>query len=406
MSFSIEIMMAIFIAFLALIMLHTSWKINRSVLFLSFYLFINAFTIIFYDIIVKGGSSEVFLMMLGTSKPLFLLSGPLLYFFIRGVLDENYRFSGKELIHLIPFFLCFVSLIPYFLSPLHDKLEYVHKIIGNLPCYLESTLYILPNWASILICSIHAIVYVFAALFIIYNANNKKKNILRGAYQKQHRKNYFWFLFVALIALILNVFHMGLSLCFVFERMLLSINCLVFSPFYFVVYFIFTLAIPLMCLLNPGFLYAYPAMTRLNPLVKKENFKLSENKNYTVLEHLDRSLTYNNYFTKLSEKLFNYVTENQLYVELDFDIQELSQSLCVPMQHIHFCAKYFYGSTCEEMIDLMRINYFLDKFDFYDDQIDTEDLVRESGFNHYKDFLKKFKRHQGISFDDWYASNI
>lgn len=399
--------LAFFIALLAFIMFQKNWKINRYVIFLSLYLLITSFTLIFYNILINDGFQSVFIMMVSTLQPILLLAGPFFYFFIRGLLDVSYHFKGKDFLHFIPFYISLFMLIPYLTEPLNDKFVYAQQSMGDLSFFMQSSLVTVPNWLVIQLCIIHSTIYKLGALYIIYQVNKKQKVANFSNYGRQHKSNYVWFMLIAFIALGMNVFHFSSTLLFSKIFHISHLNDFFGSQafLYFTCFMIFLL--PIVYLFNPGIVYAYPASSKLNPLVREMKFKLDDHRNYAVLNALDEALVYNNFFTKLSQKILVYIEENKPYLELDFSVKKFSRLISVPSQHIHFCVKYDYGSTCTKMMRNLRIQYFLNEWDRAENksEIEIQSLAFSSGFSSYKDFKKQFKRNQGVSFDDWYAVN-
>lgn len=404
---SINILIAFFSVFLALIMIYTNWKLNRYVLFLAFYILIVSFSIIFYDLLVRGGSQDLLLLMMGISQPLFFLSGPFFYFFIRGMLDEKYYFGSKDFLHFTPFYLIVLMLVPYFIEPLSDKVAYINLCMRNLPYFMKSSFVSLPNWVVLQVSVLHAILYILVALWYAHKANQKQKTYLRSLYQKQHKRNYAWFILLIIVTLAMGVFHLGLSLAFMMDIKMKPMYDFMLTKFYFFSSFVFICFFPIVYLLNPGVLYAYPAMVKLNPLVREAKFKLDDNRNYTVLQTLDRNLIYNNYFTKLSQKIILYIEENRPFLDPHFSIEKLSGELSIPKQHIHFCVRNNNSSSYIKMMNGLRVDYFMTAFLSEENKqdINLQSLAYKSGFSSYKNFLKEFKRSQKLSFEDWYAAN-
>lgn len=398
--------LALFIVFLSLLISHKNWKISRYVIFLSLYLLISAFTLIFYNILINGGFQSVFIVMVSTLRPVLFLAGPFFYFFIRGLLDVNYHFKGKDFLHFIPFYLSLFTLIPYLTEPLNDKFIYAQQSMGDLSFFMRSSLVSIPNWLVIQACIMHSTIYKLMALWTIYKANKKQK-VANLNYGKQHKRNYIWFLLITCIALGMNVFHFCMTFLFSKIFHILNLNDFFTSQIFVYSTFFFVILQPIIYLLNPGIVYAYPASSKLNPLVREMKFKLDDHRVYAVLNSLDETLVYNNYFAKLSQKILAYIEEYKPYLAHDFSVKKFSRLISVPSQHIHFCVKYNYGSTCLNMMQSLRIKHFIDEWSRSEDksEIDIQALVYSSGFSSYKVFLKQFKLTQGVSFDDWYAAN-
>jgi len=61
-----------------------------------------------------------------------LLVGPFLYFYIRGVLNDQYNFKLKDGLHFIPAIIHLVGITPYLFTSFEYKENIAKQILGNL----------------------------------------------------------------------------------------------------------------------------------------------------------------------------------------------------------------------------------------------------------------------------------
>ena len=66
-----------------------------------------------------------------TGSPLMYLYGPLYYFFITGVFTPKYRFKLLDLVHLLPFVLHTVELLPYWILSGAEKTALFQEFIPH-----------------------------------------------------------------------------------------------------------------------------------------------------------------------------------------------------------------------------------------------------------------------------------
>ena len=104
---------------------------NIKLTFLSFSLVIFSIYAIAHFKVNSGGYSILKKFSYNHFTPLHLLAGPSYYYFIRTSLDPKYRFSYKSLLHLLPFIIQVIGIIPYTLTPWDDKYILVNKIFLN-----------------------------------------------------------------------------------------------------------------------------------------------------------------------------------------------------------------------------------------------------------------------------------
>jgi len=403
---SITFLVAMFNAFLAIVMLINNWKLNKNILSFSLYLLIISFTSVLYDTIINGGSAYMLMLLIGNVGPLFFLVGPLFYFFIRGLVDEHFKFSDKDLIHLIPFFLTMIIMLPYLFKPVEVKLELAANSLQNLTYYMNTTLVFVPTWLNTLLRIVFMTFYILWSAVILRKAYRERINDLKGAVRNQFIANYRWLNLITFASLFLVFLHLGLTMYFRFDP---GMDCIskMEDDNMFLVSVIFNALFPLIVLFNPGILFGLPNNKMLNPIIKSQPMDVDGDYNYSVLEAADKAKTYNDYFDALAENLMGFVQQNKPYLDHDFNSEKLSKIMQVPLHHIHFCVKYYFGKTCKKMIAELRVGHAIEliKSTPKRDNETIQNIVYESGFNTYKAFLRTFKKCQGVKFPQWLAEN-
>jgi len=56
--------------------------------------------------------------------PVYFLTGPVLYFYVKSILEGGYRFKKEHLLHLIPFLIQLIAISGYFFTPYSRKLNF------------------------------------------------------------------------------------------------------------------------------------------------------------------------------------------------------------------------------------------------------------------------------------------
>jgi len=100
--------------------------------------------------------------------PFVFLGGPLLFLYIRELISVKSRFEKKDFLHFIPFLLCLIYLLPYFLSSRAEKMqivsaEYVQSSLGQW-FYIRSAVFI-----------VQFLVYLVLIIAIIVNYSRRVK---------------------------------------------------------------------------------------------------------------------------------------------------------------------------------------------------------------------------------------
>jgi AraC-like DNA-binding protein len=401
---SVTFLVACFNLFLAFIILVQNWKLNKNVLSFSFYLMIVSFSSILYDSLINGGSAHFLMLLIGNAGPLFFLMGPLFYFFVRGLVEDNKGFSDKDLLHLVPFFLNMIVLVPYLFKPVEYKLELAQNSLQNLPFYLNSTIVYFPIWFSNIVRIFSIAFYVIWAMVILRRAYKERIVELNGPMKKQYTVNFWWLNAIAIASLFLVIIHFRLTLYFRFDPELIKVTV---DDDLLVVSLFVNAFFPLIILLNPGILFGLPTNQVMNPIIRVKELSHDEKSNYSVLEAADREKTYTEYFDGLSKEIISFIENEKAYLNHDFIIRDLSHKFQVPHHHIQFCLKYYVGMSFNELVSMYRVKYAIDKVrasskkqaDF------LVNIAYESGFNNLVEFKKAFKKTEKMSIAQWLVEN-
>ena len=101
-----------------------------SNLLISFFLLLHSLYIIHLCLVISKYNFK-FPHSLYFLKPLFLLYIPLVYFYLKRVI-EKYKFKKIDLLHIIPFLIVFIYLIPIYSLSSEEKLNILFNKVGAL----------------------------------------------------------------------------------------------------------------------------------------------------------------------------------------------------------------------------------------------------------------------------------
>lgn len=65
-------------------------------------------------------------------SPLWVLAGPLLFFYVRGTLSDNFHWRKYDWLHGIPFIIYLISVGPYYITPFDEKISIAKSIQENV----------------------------------------------------------------------------------------------------------------------------------------------------------------------------------------------------------------------------------------------------------------------------------
>jgi hypothetical protein len=61
--------------------------------------------------------------------PVYFLTGPALYYYVKSILEGGYHYKKEHLLHLIPFLIQLIAISGYVFSPLEEKTELLKLLI-------------------------------------------------------------------------------------------------------------------------------------------------------------------------------------------------------------------------------------------------------------------------------------
>lgn len=380
---------------LSAILLSFNARKKISALYLgSFFLSLSLY--VFYQYILLY-SKSVFLVSIFLSNmalmasPLYLI-GPMLYWYVRGVLTDDYRLKRKDLWHLLPMVLYFLSAISYTFVPWHDKVETARTIVedvGSLEVYRVTILSrILSPVIEFLTRPILALGYTIWSLGLVINYLVQKKG--SHVFSKQHFMKKWMFLLlgflvvleVTQITLIIKVFEMHFSEFFFTVNIIRILSAsgligLLISPFFF-----------------PAILYGLPrypeSIGSLDTATTDPRLHANSGKKANHLE--------SEYIRYINQKADACMKEQQPYLQPDFNLAHLSVQTQIPIHHLSYYFREEKKQHFNEYRNEWRINHAKSLIlEGKANEFTLETIGQQSGFSSRNAFLTTFKKVVGIT---------
>lgn len=136
---------------------------------ISIYLFVFLIIVGSHYYQFYGTNENILFYTLFTSSTLFFLLGPILYFYVRILLNHKEINLKKDWVHFIPFLLCFISIFPWLINSTDDKVTFIRALLNNrllLMVNPDNILLIEPQILLLLI-PIHILTYLIICLYKI-----------------------------------------------------------------------------------------------------------------------------------------------------------------------------------------------------------------------------------------------
>jgi len=310
------------------------------------------------------------------SGPLNYLTPVLSYLYIRAVLFNEKRYTYKDLPHLIPFLILFVSYIPYYTLPIAEKIIIVKSIVNDMNVAHKYNFGFIPEKLFFIFIPIQTTFYVILQwrLLFQYKKNNKQIEV-----QNQLNIVIKWVriftacssLFVIgyfiLIALALNIPNFLYTTAgMIIPGLCLSISFFIVSSY---------------LLINPYVLSGLPFI-KYNEI---ESYLLENQKSTIPFIETD--------YSKEIKMIDDYFIQKQSFLIQGLNISMVAVELNIPVRDLSYIINNYYTTRFNDFVNKYRVDYILKKAGMSHLDIYTlEALSKEAGFSHKSSFYRAFKK--------------
>ncbi len=370
------------VSFLLLINIKESNRVN---VFLFAFFFINNLYSLAHYATIYSGSKTLIAILLVNFTPLFLAVGPLLYFYVRGVLRDDYRLSKMDFLHFIPSILLLINILPHLLSSFDDKLEYATRVLSNPAEILRNKNIFIPSVVNFLLRPIIGLVYGVICIRLIF---------LKFKYEKpEDRQSKLIFKWVSF--LILNTLFVYASFL-VFT--IFSFQTLDYKIAEVKGYFFLNISLIGLVLLNgsllflPNILYGLPQLDFVLPNRKQpELVNESAKKGVRSFEISSEKLEL------LHAKIEQYYLSKP-YLNPEFSLSTMSADTDIPVHHLSYYFNEHLNINFNAWKNDHKINYVIELIENGSNELLTLDaLAKQAGFGSRTTFFNAFKQKMGLT---------
>lgn len=373
--------------FISLILIFFNWKENKNTVYLGLFLFIISLYSLTHYFSVFGDSPFMLALFYGHFSPFMLLAGPLLYFYVRGIIRDSYILSPKDYLHFIPAIIVFVGNIPYYFTPFDVKIESAKKILADMDQLKHIGVnFIFPISVNYIMRVTSLMIYT---LFSYYKIWKYKPKVKKSIPTQQYLLTYRW----------LNMFFIALIILLI-AFALITADFIQKSPkeTYGALSLVHNLGGIMFLLLSasllvfPQILYGFPVYQASNEKVVK---KTEANKQ--VLPEIDEDEE-DNPFLDLRDQISDYLETEKPYLNPDFSIGDLSAAMKVPQHHISYCLRVLYKQSFPKLKTSLRIEYAKQLMLSEDAvHLSLEGIGQMAGFSSRSSFYSAFQSEMGCS---------
>lgn len=385
--------LAIFGIFLTIILLQRNIRTNKSSSYLGvFFLLLSLYSL--HKYLLLHSESIILLSIVYIHVDfLFYLIGPVLYWYVRGVLTDNSHLKIRDLWHLLPMLLFLATALPYLLTPYSYKVEIATTIVNDDSFWREHQAIVLNKIFSNASIYMSRLILVLAytlwstGLFISFLIKKEKSMVLSRQHFMTHWLSLLLgFTFIVVISQILLMFKTFLyhdsGIFFtlnVFQILSAAgLAGLLISPFFF-----------------PEILYGLPRIPE-----STMTWKPSEgNKDPLCRNVKNRPPNLeSHYLFYIEQKADSCMKELQPYLQRDFNLPHLAVMIDVPVHHLNYFFREVKQQSFHDYRNEWRIKHaksLLKRGKANDVTLETIGYM--CGFSNRNSFRITFEKLEGIS---------
>ncbi len=324
-------------------------------------------------------------ILLVNFTPLFLIVGPVLYFYVRGVLRDDYRLSKIDLLHFLPAFLLLINILPHLFSSFDTKLEYASRVLQNPAEILNSSNLLIPSVFNFLLRPVIGLIYIVICIRLMF---------LKFKYErpedKQAKLIFKWLSFLIFNALLV---YISFFIFTIFSFQTLDYKIAEVKGYYFLnITLIGLVLFNVSLLFFPNILYGLPQL----------DFVVSNKLAEPIFPDSSKKATRS--FEISSEKLellHNKIEQYCLtkpYLNPDFSLSTMSADTDIPVHHLSYYFNEHLNINFNAWKNDHKINYVISLIENGTNELLTLDaLAKQAGFGSRTTFFNAFKQKMGLT---------
>ena len=370
------------VSFLLLINIKESNRVN---LFLFIFFFINNLYSLAHYATIYSGSKTMIAILLVNFTPMFLLVGPILYFYVRGVLRDDYRLSKTDWLHFVPALILCINILPHLFSSYEDKLEYATRVLQNPAEILKNKNLFVPSVVNFIFRPLIGLIYVLICIRLMF---------LKFKYERPENKQakliYTWLVFLIFNTLLV---YTSFLIFTIFSFQTLDYKIAEVKGYYFLNLTLIGLVLFNVSLLFfPNILYGLPQLDFVLPnKIKEPAAEQLHKKVVRSFEISDEKLQL------LHDKIEQYC-QTKPYLNPEFSLSTMSADTDIPVHHLSYYFNEHLNINFNAWKNDHKINYVIELIDNGSNELLTLDaLAKQAGFGSRTTFFNAFKQKMGLT---------
>lgn len=355
-------------------------KVNKAIFYLSGFLISITMYGLAHYYYFSGESVFIFSIINIHFLPVYYLSGPMLFFYVRSTLKDNSQLSKIDLLHFLPFLIGLIYILPYSVESFEFKIDFNTKLLADngliKSTHIKS---FFPNYINLVARPLFLLSYALGSGYLIFKYSRFKKRKYSPLIQRNNMVK--WLKTVVLIAFILSFFYIIITYKYLSTNLVVKelINEMEVSILAGICYCI----IPISILIFPSVLYGIPRVS------KGPSKYLDEINRQAILQS-------NEPLEATAKDILNFLNESEVYLNPKFGIQDLIKGLGIPKHHVYYCFNNIIQNKFTIIKSELRVNYAKKLLlSSKAKELTMEGIGMESGFASKSNFFAVFKEFTG-----------
>jgi len=380
---------AISLLILSLILFFYNWNENKIAIYLGGFLTLIALYSVTYYFTAIAKDPFWFAILYANFTFLNLAAGPLLYFYVRGIIRDSAKLHSKDALHFIPLGLNLVGLLPHILSPFSEKLAIANVILADFDSIISVQIdWLVPIEVNYTMRPLLLLSYSCYSMYLLYNFKKRQISHLESY---QYRITFQWLFALLTITIISTACYLYFVIGFFNDKLDLALLKLNWATY--------TITFTLFCLTI--FLLFFPQILYGLPHFISEQEDSSTNYEFSLDKNLEEK------FRELAEAIKHYMDIEKPYLKSEFSLEDLAEALDAPRHHISYCFRFIFMKGFTKIRSEYRISYAKRLIENPEnDHLSYEGIGQESGFNTRSRFYAAFQEIEGCSPGEYRAKRL
>jgi AraC-like DNA-binding protein len=369
---------------------------NKANIYLIILILINnIYSLAHYATIYSNNKFFVAIMLVHFT-PLYMLSGPALFFYVRGVLTDDFKFRKLDFLHFLPAILYTINVSAFLFLGWDAKLDFAQKVILNTSELINVKTLFLPGTFNYIVRPLSGFAYTIVAAIMVY----KHQSIIKLS-EKQTSLIYTW---LKVLIATLFIIYLNFLLFSILSLETLSYTKASTNGFYLLAaIFLGLIILNSSLFFFPNILYGLPQLDYVihtkSQKEPKEVLTIEEaKKQYKSFEISDEKLLL------LKYKVDKYC-ETKPFLRPEFNLTVMSSDTDIPVHHLSYFFNEYLKINFNTWKNDHKIDHIIELIRNGSNEILTLDaLSKQAGFVSRTTFFNAFKQKMGITPSE-YLSN-